>query len=655
MLTEIEGLTKAQLNILKKKKLNSYDQMIRQEPRLYLDARNPIIGYIKKTNPNKTASNGNVYQEYVFEEEDTKRIIKIREFGYTIKPEQCKGKHIRYMVFGKLEEHPVYGCSIMGPEVFTSDMSNRRILSIYPKRKGIAESTMQSMIDESICYPLKDYIPKDILARNSLPDINETGRMLHYPADLNEVVTAKRRLLFEDLLYLALGIQLKAIPHKGKKELTFLTNSLLTETAAGLPYCLTQGQKDVVYGIKDKLLKGEHINALVQGDVACGKSITAFLLMILAMENDYQAVIMAPTVVLARQHYEGLCELLKDTGIKVGFIHSSLKKKERTELLKDIKSGEIKCIVATHGVTSPDVEFSNLGMVIVDEEQRFGVETREALNDKTENDIAYISMSATPIPRTMAETIYGENMQVFSIKGMPSGRKPVHTSIWNEETIPDVVKEQVLKGRQIYVVCPAIEESVSDRRNCKSVKETKLVYEHFFKDMKNVRIETLSGKDKGKKMAEKLDAFNSGEINILISTTVVEVGVNNPNATVIVIQNAELFGLSTLHQLRGRVKRGSYEPYCILVSDKEDNERLQALLLTEDGFEIARMDLDNRKSGDILGLKQSGQNKLIEEAQKYPEAYKQIREIAKELITKNEYEELYRYMTYLYNPETVED
>lgn len=654
MLQEIEGLTTAQMNKLKKKKLNTYDQLIRQEPRLYLDARKPIIGYIIKTVPNKVASNGNVYQEYVFEEKDTKRIIKIREFGYTTRPEQYKGRHIPYMVIGKLEEHPVYGASIMSPEVFTSNMDDKRILSIYSKYKGISESTMQAIINDSICYPLKECIPEDILNRNGLPNINEAGRMLHYPENFSEIMLAKRRFLLEDLLYLAIGVQLKAMPQKGKNPLNFNTCNLMTSIAAGLPFTLTQGQKDVVYGIKDKLLQGEHINALVQGDVSCGKSITAFLLMILAIENGYQSVIMAPTVVLAKQHYDGLCDLLKDTDINVAFIHSSLKKKERKEILEGIKNRSIQCIVATHGVTSPDVEFSNLGLVIVDEEQRFGVETREALNMKTNNDIAYISMSATPIPRTMAETIYGENMQVFSIKGMPSGRKPVKTSIWNDDNIPDIVEKQIMEGRQVYIVCPAIEESLSDRRNCKSVKEIKILYENHFRHMPNVRIETLSGKDKGKKMTDKLNDFNAGNINILISTTVVEVGVNNPNATVIVIQNAELFGLSTLHQLRGRVKRGSYEPYCILVSAKEDNERLQALLSTEDGFEIAELDLKNRKSGDILGLKQSGQNKLIEEAEKYPEVYNQIKIMAAELIEKDEYKDFFDYMTFLYNPEIAE-
>ncbi len=646
MLTPLYDMTSRQKGRLEKKKISTNEQLVRMEPKRYIDARRPIIGQITKATE-KLASNGRGYFEYTLIEIRTKTRIKIRDF----KPRYDLIKFLpTVMVVGDLEYHPVYGYSMMCPEIISTDIrGNVRLIPQYSKFKDVSEQALREFIENSVLSTIYDPLPDEIRKRNNLPTLNEMARMLHFPNNENDIINAKRRLLFDDLLYFALGIQLKAIPAIGKLPLKIKNTEECEALEKSLPYTLTKGQKEVVEGIKEALLRGEKINALIQGDVACGKSITAFLLMILALENGYQALIMAPTVILAKQHFEDLKKLLEPFGYRVGFLASGMKKKEKNGLLKDLETGACQCVIGTHGFAEPTVKFKNLGLAIIDEEQRFGVETREELLKKSINDIAFISMSATPIPRTLAETIYGDSTKVYSIKGMPAGRKPVDTIIINEENkVPQILIQEVLSGRQAYVVCPAIEESESAKRKCKSVKEVAALYTQAFRYYKNVRVEVLTGKDSTKSMSEKLQDFQNGKINILVSTTVVEVGVNNPNASVILIQNAELFGLSTLHQLRGRVRRGSFKPYCLLVSAKEDNVRLEAMVRTDDGFELSKIDLETRKSGDLLGNKQSGENKLVEEATLYPQVYNAIKPIAKEMIQKQQYIYFYEYMAELY-------
>ncbi len=646
MLTQLYDMTARQKSRLEKKKINTIEQLVRLEPRKYIDARRPIVGQITLATE-KLSSNGRSFYEYTLIEINTKTKIKIRDF----RPRYDLINFLpTVMVVGYLDYHPVYGYSMMRPDIISTDIKgDMRLIPQYSKFKDVSERALLDYIESSVLSTIYDPLPAEIRKRNKLPTLNEMARMLHFPNDEKDIVAAKKRLLFDDLLYFALGIQLKAVPAMGKRPLTITNTDESSALEKSLPFTLTSGQKEVVEGIKEALMKGEKVNALIQGDVACGKSITAFLLMLLALENGYQAIIMAPTVILAKQHFEDLKRLLKPFGYKVGFLASGIKKKEKNDLLKEMETGACQCVVGTHGFAELTVKFKNLGLAIIDEEQRFGVETREELLKKSINDIAFISMSATPIPRTLAETIYGDSTKVYSIKGMPAGRKPVDTIIINEENkVPQILRQEVLDGRQAYVVCPAIEESDSDKRKCKSVKEVAAIYTQAFRYHKNIRVDVLTGNDSTKSMAEKLQDFQNGKINILVSTTVVEVGVNNPNASVIVVQNAELFGLSTLHQLRGRVRRGSFKPYCLLVSTSEDNVRLKAMVRTDDGFELSKIDLETRKSGDLLGIKQSGENKLVEEATIYPHLYNAIKPIAKEMIQKQQYSDFFEYMSELY-------
>ena len=406
---------------------------------------------------------------------------------------------------------------------------------------------------------------------------------------------------------------------------------------ANLPYTLTEGQANVIASVGQKLAHGDAVNALIQGDVSCGKTITAFLLLIQAAENGFQSAIMAPTVVLASQHYDELLKLLDGTGLKCAFLNGSLKKKEKDDILKKLASGEIHIIVGTHSLTEDSVIFKNLGLIVIDEEQRFGVEKREKMREKAICNPAYVSMSATPIPRTLASVIYGKNVDLFTIQSMPNGRKPVTTLYMKNKAIPRILIQELLAGRQAYVICPLIEDNPNSEvmANCISVEQVKQQYDRLLQNY-GFKSETLTGKMSEKEMLSVLNDFKTNKIQILISTTVVEVGVNNPNATVIVIQNAERFGLSSLHQLRGRVRRGNYAPYCILQSEQEHNERIEAMCQTENGFELSKLDMQIRKTGDILGTAQSGENRYISLMENYPKSYMYAEKLATELYERKE-------------------
>jgi ATP-dependent DNA helicase RecG len=383
----------------------------------------------------------------------------------------------------------------------------------------------------------------------------------------------------------------------------------------------------------------KEVNALVQGDVSCGKSIVAYLLILLLLENGYQGALLAPTVVLASQHYDDAKTFFSKYGYQVDFINGSLKKKERTGLLKRLASGDIDVLVGTQAAVSDDVAFKNLGIAIVDEEQRFGVTCREKIKTKSVKPIFYITMSATPIPRTLATCIYGEGTGIYSIKSMPGGRQSVDTILTDSYKVPDILKSELAAGRQGYVVCALITE---DNKNDDAEKEANPIISvektlaAYRRALPGYNIEALTGKTKDKECLQIMQDFKEGKINVLVSTTVIEVGVNNPNASVIVIQNAERFGLSTLHQLRGRVRRGSYKPYCILVSDKRDSERLDVLVRTEDGFELSMEDLNLRRSGNLIGTEQSGKNRFVELAIRKSEVFDYAKVLARELRERKE-------------------
>ena len=379
---------------------------------------------------------------------------------------------------------------------------------------------------------------------------------------------------------------------------------------------------------------GRHCAALCR-DVGCGKTVVAQIAALGMAMNGYQCAVMCPTLVLAEQHFADFTKFLARFGLSAVFLHGGMKIREEKKALAAIQSGEADVIVGTHSIFADKVKYKKLGLVIVDEEHRFGVEQRDGLKQKAKDGVHNISMSATPIPRTLATTLYGEGTEIINIHTMPAGRKPVKTIVWsNENTCMESVYKQIKQGHQCYIICPLIEDSDSETlAGVESVETTAQNLKAWFAKYPGVRIETISGDMKAKDVQAGIEAFAAGNADILISTTIVEVGVNIPNSTVIVIKNAERFGLAQLHQLRGRVGRSSYQSYCVLLSQDKENERLQTMASTTDGFKIAEKDLELRGTGQILGVKQSGKDVYMEMMLKYPKLYKEIRtQAAKDVI-----------------------
>ena len=506
-------------------------------------------------------------------------------------------------------EYDNFSCA--NPKVFTDNVkSGKRIYPVYSKIRGMSDDYLSEKTHRALnLCRLKDDIPADILSAYGQIELNEAYRKLHLPKDSADIKEGSNRLIFNDLLYFALEME------KGSREVSkgsqynIKTLNLYNKAVNALPYKLTDDQagvlKDMIVTIKD----GRRLNALLQGDVSCGKSIVAFLLSIAMADSGYQAAIMAPTQVLARQHYDELTGLLQGTGLTCAYYEGAkMKAKDKKEMLSGIKDGSINIVVGTHSLLSKDVEYKNLSLCITDEEHKFGVLQKRALIEKAAAGVHSVTMSATPIPRTLSQVIYGSDTKVYTIKQMPPGRQKVKSCVTNNRnaTFKFIYKE-VTAGHQVYVVCPAIEQN-EKRENLKSVNEVLAEYQKAFPAL---NIKALTGKNKKDEVAEILHDFKENKVNILIATTVIEVGVNNPNASVIVIENAENFGLAGLHQLRGRVGRGKTQGYCILFSDDIENERLKTIVSTTDGFKIAEKDLEMRGTGEFIGTKQSGDDKYI--------------------------------------------
>jgi ATP-dependent DNA helicase RecG len=533
------------------------------------------------------------------------------------------------LVSGILSYSPDYGISVNpdaspnGP-MFTYDIKgNMRIIPVFSQIKGISSNNLNNIIQSSLRTHEDDTVPEKIRQYYKLPEINDALYMKNYPKNMAEVYAANTRLLFDDLFYIASHFALSERKNnqKGVKiESSKIADSLIT----CLPYKLTADQYSAYEAIKAKMMEGTKANALIQGDVGSGKTIVAFLSMILASENGFQSILIAPTKILAKQHFEKITAFIQNTGLKAALICGNVNKK----MLGKIANGQFDILIGTSSLTSSNMHFHNPGIVIVDEEHRFGVEQREAINNRF-SDIGMITMSATPIPRSLAQAMYGEFIQIIDIKTKPAGRKPVITRYDNGTHIRDWVNFVLASKKQIYVVCPAIDTDAEMMENILTVKKASDKYKKMFP---NTRIKVLTGETDSAQTDNTISQFKNGEIDILISTTVIEVGVDIPNASLIIIENAERFGLAGMHQLRGRVGRGDSQGYCLLVSQDTGNERIKLLCTTNDGFEISRIDMEMfRKPGCLSGTVQSGYNRYVEEMLLYPDNYKHILNLAKQL------------------------
>jgi len=485
-----------------------------------------------------------------------------------------------------------------------------RIIPLYPLTEGLKNNEIITIINnvlkENLKY-IKDSLPHYIIERYNLMNIQESIANVHFPKNSSTMIKAKKRLAYEELLTLQLGLFIiKHKTYKNNDGIQFPHKQEVFDFIDNLPFKLTSAQDKVIKEIIEDMENIKQMNRLVQGDVGSGKTIVGVVSMYKAVISGYQAAMMAPTEILATQHFESLSKIFEPYGIRCELLVGSLTKKIKELVLSDLKEGKIDIIVGTHAIIQENVEFNRLGLVITDEQHRFGVKQRATLNQKGNNpDI--IVMTATPIPRTLALILYGD-LDISIIDELPPGRKEIETYAVDsnmKERIYKFIEKQIKEGRQAYIVCPLIEESETLTVN--SVEELYI----FLKDevFKNLNIGLLHGKMNAKDKDDVMNRFKNNEINILVSTTVIEVGVNVPNSNLMVIFNAERFGLAQLHQLRGRVGRGEYQSYCILLNESMNpisRERMRILQSSSDGFKISEKDLELRGPGEFFGTKQHG-------------------------------------------------
>ena len=519
-----------------------------------------------------------------------------------------------YLFIGQTKKSAVF--QLINPEykLFSGQqkVSENEILPIYSSNKNITQNSLRKLVEKFLVNFLnyfEENIPDELIKEYKIMERKSAIKNIHYPVSMKEIEEAKRRFAIEELLILELGIlknrfiiensNSKNYEVEGKKE-------KVREFLSQLTFNLTNAQKKVIKEIYDEISNGKIVNRLIQGDVGSGKTVVAMVMLIYMAENGYQGALMAPTEILANQHYLGIKERLEKIGLRVELLTSSIKGKKKNEILEGIANGDIDIVIGTHSLIEDNVVFKKLGLIVIDEQHRFGVNQRNKLREKGFLGNLLV-MSATPIPRSLALSIYGD-LDLSIIDELPPGRTPIKTKwIASDEDLEKMynfIYKKVNEGNQAYFVAPLIE--TSDKMALKSVDK---VSEEIERKFSNKKIGIIHGKMKAKEKDDVMFKFKNKEYDILIATTVIEVGIDVPASTIMTIYNAERFGLSALHQLRGRVGRGSKQSYCFLISNsmtENSKQRLSIMEETEDGFRIAEEDLKLRNSGEIFGLRQSG-------------------------------------------------
>ncbi len=616
-------ITTKQLSNLKSLGINTIYDLIYYFPRAYDDRTNiKKIGELKfneyvvvKANVmsavNLTVRSGKKIVKAMVT--DGTGIMEILWFGMPYIKKSLKiGEE--YLFIGQTKKSAIF--QLINPEykLFSGQqkVSKNEILPIYSSNKNITQNSLRKLVEKFLVNFLnyfEENIPKKLIKEYKIMERKSAIKNIHYPISVKEIEEAKRRFAIEELLILELGIlknrfiiensNSKNYEVEGNKEKVRNFLSLL-------PFNLTNAQKKVIKEIYDEISNGKIVNRLIQGDVGSGKTIVAMVMLIYMAENGYQGALMAPTEILANQHYLGIKERLEKIGLRVELLTSSIKGKKKNEILEGIANGDIDIVIGTHSLIEDNVVFKKLGLIVIDEQHRFGVNQRNKLREKGFLGNLLV-MSATPIPRSLALSIYGD-LDLSIIDELPPGRTPIKTKwIANDEDLEkmyDFIYKKVNAGNQAYFVAPLIE--TSDKMALKSVDK---VSEEIERKFSNKKIGIIHGKMKAKEKDEVMLKFKNKEYDILIATTVIEVGIDVPASTIMTIYNAERFGLSALHQLRGRVGRGSKQSYCFLISNsitENSKQRLSIMEETEDGFRIAEEDLKLRNSGEIFGLRQSG-------------------------------------------------
>jgi len=607
-------------SVLSKIGIETIEDLLYHFPREYEDRRNPVqvskleFGKdalirveVVKVSASRTKRNFSITKGTVKDASGSVRAIWFNQ-PYLIRI--LKAGTLLCM-YGKLERDPYSGEVLFNPrdhEVINNSNSSDLIVPKYPLTEGITQRMMRRIVKVALNEKLNtvvDTMPKSIKEKFRLEDLQWSILSLHFPSDLKHVQPARRRLAFDELLRFQLGLMYNRKKLDESKGIRFKIESELVNMFRGrLPFKFTGAQKRALDEILADMGSSRVMNRLLQGDVGCGKTVVALYSMVVAVANGYQAAIMAPTEILANQHYKKIKSLVDDIGIEVALLTGS-EKASRKGVFKKLKEGVPLILVGTHALMEEKVEFGRLGLVVIDEQHRFGVEQRLKLREKG-RDIDLLVMTATPIPRTLALTLYGD-LDRSIINEMPPGRTRTMTRFVREqerEKLYDFIGGQVKIGRQVYVVCPLVEES--EKLDLKAAEDEVKSLGKVFPQFK---IGLVHGRMKGEQKDRIMSDFLAGNVNILVSTTIIEVGIDVPNSTIMVIEHCERFGLSQLHQLRGRIGRGQEQSYCFLVGNPLSDTaraRIEAMLRTTDGFSIAEADLKLRGPGEFFGTSQSG-------------------------------------------------
>lgn len=610
----LKGVGEKRAELLRKKGIDTVGALLRFYPRAYLDWQNitpisechegeNVCVRAEITSPVKTANIRRGMTLYKFSAADDSGVIEVTLFNRKYLAENLREGR-SYLFYGKLG----YGITLRqmsSPEIMPAEYMG--IEPVYAASEGLSSKTIEKIMKNALVYTdsMQDAIPDGIRQKNGLCDFKTALKSIHFPLERQALESAKRRLVFEELFVLQTGLLFLKRRRRALAGCTVKEN-LLDEFKKTLSFKLTGAQERVINECLTDMMSPRPMNRLIQGDVGSGKTAVAAALMYISAGNGFQSALMAPTELLAEQHFKTLCKITENSGIKCALLTGSLTKKQKDEVKAGLKSGEIKVAVGTHALLTDDVEFENLGLVVTDEQHRFGVGQRGRLSSKGNNPHTLV-MSATPIPRTLGLIIYGD-LDISIIDEYPAGRQKIATycvdSSYNAR-VYNYIKKFIAEGRQAYIVCPLVDEN-----EALGIKSASEYYEELSENQfKDYTVGLLHGKMKPKDKESVMRRFAAGEIQLLISTTVIEVGIDVPNAALMVIENAERFGLSQLHQLRGRIGRGEYSSACILISDVRSGDtkrRLDVIKNNTDGFKIADEDLKLRGPGDFLGSRQHG-------------------------------------------------
>lgn len=610
----LKGVGEKRAELLRKKGIDTVGALLRFYPRAYLDWQNitpisechegeNVCVRAEITSPVKTANIRRGMTLYKFSAADDSGVIEVTLFNRKYLAENLREGR-SYLFYGKLG----YGITLRqmsSPEIMPAEYIG--IEPVYAATEGLSSKTIEKIMKNALVYTdsMQDAIPDGIRQKNGLCDFKTALKSIHFPLERQALESAKRRLVFEELFVLQTGLLFLKRRRRALAGCTVKKN-LLEEFKMTLSFKLTGAQERVINECLSDMMSPRPMNRLIQGDVGSGKTAVAAALMYISAGNGFQSALMAPTELLAEQHFKTLCKITENSGIKCALLTGSLTKKQKDEVKTGLKSGEIKVAVGTHALLTDDVEFESLGLVVTDEQHRFGVGQRGRLSSKGNNPHTLV-MSATPIPRTLGLIIYGD-LDISIIDEYPAGRQKIATycvdSSYNAR-VYNYIKKFIAEGRQAYIVCPLVDEN-----EALGIKSASEYYEELSENQfKDYTLGLLHGKMKPKDKESVMRRFAAGEIQLLISTTVIEVGIDVPNAALMVIENAERFGLSQLHQLRGRIGRGEYSSACILISDVKSGDtkrRLDVIKNNTDGFKIADEDLKLRGPGDFLGSRQHG-------------------------------------------------